>query len=154
MTIRELLQTEIWSKRTSRKILIGLGIVSVGFVIWFVADRELITPRERTVAKVALEQIEALQSFNQLSDGEYKTKYQLAEGTVDAASQRALTSRDKLIAATLFFYLGVIDFERSEERLKLKFPHYRNDGRRDLEIQEHLKDARSQLRQGLHKTLD
>jgi hypothetical protein len=55
MKIRELLQTEIWSKRTSRKILvvtgIVLGILALGIGSLYEVNERWLTPREKSLAK-------------------------------------------------------------------------------------------------------
>src|SRR5258708_2164631 len=104
MEIRELLQKEIWSKRTARKILIGFGIVAVGFVVLFAIDRYWITPPERNAAKAALAQIDALQNPNHMSDAEYDAEALQAKGKVDSAVQMAWTTRDEWIAKQLWWY--------------------------------------------------
>jgi hypothetical protein len=116
MNVRELLQKEIWSKKTSRKILIGFGIVVVGFCVWYALDRYWITPPERNAARVALAQIDALQKFNEMSDAEYDAGALQAKGKVDTAGQVAWTSRDEKIAAALEGYLGVTQVERSDQK--------------------------------------
>jgi hypothetical protein len=124
MNVRELLQTEIWSKRTSRKILIGLGIVVVllvvGFVVLNTLDERWITPPERKAGRAALAQIEVLQNFNQISDSEYDAGALQAKQGIDTAEQAAWTSQDKRIAFLLLGYFDSTDRKRSH--LKLKFP--------------------------------
>ena len=124
MTIREILQIEIWSKRTSRKILIGLGIVVVllvvGFVVLNALDERWITPPERKAGRAALAQIEVLQNFNQMSDSEYDAGALQAKQEIDTAEQAAWTSQDKRIAFLLLGYFDSTDRKRSH--LKLKFP--------------------------------
>jgi hypothetical protein len=124
MTIRGLLQKEIWSKRTSRKILIGLGIVVVllvvGFVLLNTLDERWITPPERRAGRAALAQIEVLQNFDQMSDSEYDAGPLQAKQEIDTAEQAAWTSQDKRIALLLLGYFGSTDSKRLH--LKLKFP--------------------------------
>jgi hypothetical protein len=124
MTIRELLQIEIWSKRTSRKILIGLGIVVVllviGFVGFNVLNERWITPSERKAGREALAQIEILQNFNRMSDSEYDAGALQAKQKIDTAEQVAWTAQDKRIAVMLLGYFASTDGNRSH--LKLGFP--------------------------------
>ncbi|SRR5260370_28687737 len=108
MEIRELLQTEIWSKRTSRKILIGIGVLFVGFVLWcavYVVDKRWMTPGEHTAVRAALTQIDALQNFDGMSDAEFDSGVLLAKRKVEDAEQAAWTSRDNwaVVAVSLYF---------------------------------------------------
>ena len=146
MKIRELLHKEIWSKRTSRKILIGFGIVVVGFVVWNALDGHWITPPERNAARAALAQIEVLQNSKEMSDAEYEEGTRRAKERVDTAEQAAWTSRDKLIAASLLGYLAVTDMQRSEQ----KSPHPRPNlfAARGREMSQIL------LEHSLHQALD
>jgi len=121
MKIRERLQKEIWSKRTSRKIFVGFGIVVIGFAVLFAVDEHWITPREHNAARAALAQIEVLQNSKEMSDAGYDEGARRAKERVVRAEQAALTSRDKLIAAALFGYLAATDLQRSEQ----KSPHPR-----------------------------
>jgi hypothetical protein len=116
MKIRELLQKEIWSKRTSRKILIGFGITVVVVVVLSAVDGHWITPPERHAARVALAQIDVLQNSKEMSDAEYDVGTRRAKESVDKAEHAAWTSRDKSIAVALFFYLAAKELQRSEQR--------------------------------------
>jgi hypothetical protein len=123
MTIREILQIEIWSKRTSRRILIGLGIVVVllvvGFIVLNALDERWITPQERKAGRAALAQIEVLQNFDQMSDSEYDAGAIQAKQKIDAAEQAAWTAQDKRIALMLFGYFASTDEKRSHRKFKL-----------------------------------
>jgi hypothetical protein len=150
MTIREILQIEIWSKRTSRKILIGLGIVVVLLVVGFVVLNALherwITPSERKAGRAALAQIEVLQNFNQMSDSEYDAGALQAKQEIDTAELAAWTAQDRRIALLLLGYFESTDVKRSH--LKLKFPAKRPE-------QEALDKQVFQFIKGvLHKALD
>ena len=108
MKIRELLQTEVWSNRTSQKIFVGLGIflgiVVAGYVLWSVVDRNWITPGERSTAKVALGKLDALQDVGFLNDKEFVVWAKLIARRVDDAHQAARTTRDRKIVAALMSY--------------------------------------------------
>src|ERR1700677_3065431 len=98
MNFRELLQIQIWSKRTTRKILVWFGIVFViGFLAlngWHFVELHWLTGGERNAAKAALAQIEALQDAGTLSDDEFALKAKQAEAKVKAAQDAAVTYRD------------------------------------------------------------
>jgi type II secretory pathway component PulM len=150
MTIRELLQIEIWSKRTTRKILIGFGIVAVGLVDWFAINKYWITPPERNAARAALAQIDLLQNFAQMDDAEYDTRVLKAKGNIDAAKEAAFTSRDEMIAAELGIYLLQIDVERSDQK-RIPSRYYPEQ---PLLVKKTLEMNRILLTFGLHRALD
>jgi hypothetical protein len=150
MEVRELLQKEIWSKRTSRKILIGFGItvvvVVVGFFVWNTLDERWITPSERNAGRAALAQIEVLQDFNEMSDAEYDAGALQAKQRIDSAEQAAWTSQDRRIAFLLLGYFDLTDGKRSY--LKFKLPAKRSE-------QELLDKQVLQFTKGvLHQALD
>jgi hypothetical protein len=68
MNLREILQIEIWSRRTTRRIFSILGYVAValliGLVIWFEVERHWLTKGERKTASTALRQIDGLSDAN------------------------------------------------------------------------------------------
>jgi ABC-type Na+ efflux pump permease subunit len=124
MKIRELLQYELWSKRTTRKILVGIGIVvavvALGLGAWSVVSRVWLTPEERRAARIALKQVDALQSTGSLSNEEYAKLDGQATKSVDDALQAALTRRDRAIARKLLIYETVTTLERFDaERAEL-----------------------------------
>jgi hypothetical protein len=150
MTIRDLLQIEIWSKRTSRKILIGFGLVIVGLVVLYVLDRYWITPAERKAGRVALVQIEVLQNSKEMSDAEYDAGDLRAKGSVETAKRAAFTSRDEMIAAELGIYLLQIDVERSDQK-RIPSRYYPEQ---PLMVKKTLEMNRILLTFGLHRALD
>jgi len=105
MKIREILQIEIWSKRTSRKILVGIGIVvsllTLGLFAWYEVECHWLTKGERIAASVALQRIDLLQGSDSLSDEEFKVRNDQVNSAVDAAEIAARTTKDELIAADL-----------------------------------------------------
>jgi hypothetical protein len=150
MNVRELLQKEIWSRRTSRKILIGFGItvvvVAVGFVVLNALDERWITPSERKAGRAALAQIEVLQNFNQMNDSEYDAGALQAKQKIDTAEQAAWTAQDKRIALMLLGYFESTDVKRSHK--KFKFPPERpEDEALNQQVFQFIKGV-------LHKALD
>jgi len=112
MKIRGLLQTGFWSKRTTRKILVGfgifLGVVVVGSVLWSVLDRNWITPGERNAARSALGTLDGLQDAGFLDDKEFVVWAKLAGRRVDDARKAARTTRDRKIVAEFMSYESTI----------------------------------------------
>jgi hypothetical protein len=128
MKIRELLQTELWSKRTSRKVLVGfgivLGVVIAGSVLWSVVDRNWITPGERSAARIALGKLDALQDAGLMNTKEFVVWAKLAGNKVDAARQVARTTRDRMIVAELMnFQSAVVANQAMAQRQVLAQQH-------------------------------
>jgi hypothetical protein len=124
MKIRELLRYELWSKRTTRKLLIGIGIVvavvAFGLGAWSVVSRIWLTPEERRAAKIALKQVDALQNTGSLSNEEYAKLDKQAGRSVEDALQAALTRRDRAVAMKLLIYQTATTLERfAAERAEL-----------------------------------
>jgi hypothetical protein len=167
MKIRELLQTELWSKQTTRKFLVWSGSV-LWFVfgvlaLWIGVEWYWLTPGERNAGRVALAQIDVLQSWDTLSDSDFNAADANAKGSLGVARQAAWTDRDKAIAGTLAVYLEMIEMDReSMQRSKsvLQLLQQRNSSLADSEKQ-HAEDRNFEnkkttllLRSGLHGELD
>jgi hypothetical protein len=122
MKIRELLQTEIWNRRTTRKILVGFGIVfgvaAIGLGILYAVEVNWLTAGERNAAKAALTQIDALQDAGPLSDAEFKVRQEQTDAKVKAAQDAAETLKDDSTQETLFWYLAAVELERSKVQFK------------------------------------
>ena len=105
MKIREILQIELWSKRTTRKILVGLGILVASsfivFWIWSKVELNWLTHGERVAAKAALKKIDELQSAGSLADAEYEKRRSEADAAIDTAERVAKTRKDTLIEMKL-----------------------------------------------------
>lgn len=105
MNVRKLLQTELWSKETSRKILVGVAIFTgalvVTYGIWYEVETHWSTDRERAAAKVALQRIDALQHADSLSNAEFKIRTDEVETALNAAEIAARTKKDELISIEL-----------------------------------------------------
>jgi uncharacterized protein HemX len=109
VNLREALQIEIWSKRTSRKILIIGGMVIALLLLAYGFGYEIeihwLTQGEHDTARAALQQIDALQDARSLSDEEFEILAKQAEAKVKAAEDSARTSRDEVVAMQLGVYL-------------------------------------------------
>jgi hypothetical protein len=163
MKIRELLQTEIWSKRTSRKILVGSGIVFglflVCFAVWYEAEIHWLTSGERDAARVALKEIDALQDADSLNDQEFRDRSELAEAKVKLAEEAAATYRDNFIQMKLGLYLVSVETERWKiERQKLvlqgRISQGEQHGQQDEAIESLLRDLKRRHQLELHEVLD
>jgi hypothetical protein len=159
MRVREFLQTELWSKETSRKIFIGFGIVVAGLIAWTAIEQHWLTPGERKAARVAMEQIDSLQNFESISKSDFAVKDGQAKQEVDVAQRAAWTERDKEFAIALSMYLNLteIDNEFLQRRLIMEQKHP-SLTQRDVKTAEDAakveKKARLFNRLFLHKALD
>jgi hypothetical protein len=162
MKIRELLQTEIWSKRTSRKILvvtgIVLGILALGIGSLYEVNERWLTPREKSLAKAAFAQIDALQDVASFSDEDFDAKSKDAEAKVKAAQQAAMTVRDEQIAFVLDGYRGEIEDERDnikmQKLMQERHVPIKSSGRSFEETLNTQVEVAKFLRSVLHRTLD
>ena len=120
MTLREVLQIELWSKQTTRKIVKTVGIcfamvvciVSIGFAL----ETLWINPLERSTAKVALSDVESLQGIDSTKEDEYKARKDKAEAATEGAQKAAWTWRDQNLSQALYGYLFLIEMEHDEPR--------------------------------------
>ena len=120
MTVREVLQKEIWSKETSRKILLVCGLLVTGILVWNQIQSKWLTPSERKAGRAALVEVDALQKSAEMSDEEYGAAYKRAEAKVDAADKAAWTGKDRSIAVLLSIDLMSIDWQRMDRKMILQ----------------------------------
>jgi hypothetical protein len=163
MKVRELLQTELWGKRTSRKILVGIvvvmGLFYGGAFVWNQVELHWLTTGERTAARSALWQIEALQNDGSLSDSEFDTRAKELQTQVKAAQDAAKTYRDHFVEMRLDSYLLSVMWERRKiEREHFATQGHPAPGKPDREFEEKI-DAtigswKFTDRLALHKELD
>ncbi len=118
MKIRELLHREIWSKRTSWKICVGIGVFW-GVVLIAVAAHDAIqqywlSPGERRAARTALMQIDALQDVGAVSDQDFDASEKQVEQRVKIASNAAWTMRDSEVSWALSACLLATRMERND----------------------------------------
>jgi hypothetical protein len=77
-----------------------------------------LTRGERSVARVALGQIEALRDCGSCSDQEFAAKDKQVTATVEMASEAASTDRDNSVSLGLLGYLSMVESEHQEPRMK------------------------------------
>ena len=158
MKVRELLQIELWSKRTSRKILVGIGIVLgigvVGFGALFAFERYWLTKGEQNAARTALVQIDALQNAGSISDEDFEARDKQAAQRVEVARQAVQTERDERVADALYAYLPGIETERGNVAMR-RLMQKRNVPIKDSErkLNEEIDSMGKQVTQFLHSVL-
>jgi hypothetical protein len=124
MNIRELLQIEIWSKRTTRGILKGFGISVVALLVAFVGLKGLgyvslhwLTSGEREAARGALSLIDSLQlQYAEGDQKEFDTRLQEARKATEISRQAAKTARDMQVYFDLSSYLLEVDLDQKALR--------------------------------------
>ena len=113
MKLRDLLQIELWSKKTTRKILVGLAAFVGLALAWMAVEQYWLTPGERRAGRQALAQIDGLQNVSRGDERQFQTKDKVAKNLVALAQESVWTTRDNVVAEALSTYL-----ERVEERKK------------------------------------
>jgi hypothetical protein len=174
MEIRELLQTEIWSKETSRKILariwkilvglkyVGMSLVVafLGFALWIFISTHWLTRGERKIGKITLAQVDALQNSDEMGDVEFLAGSKQAEENVKAAYVVAFTGRDRVTAFYLDIYLDelkhVRQYEKMREKLDYRSRYVRSDRSKELDgkIEGSNRDSIKLFGESLHQSLD
>ena len=160
MTLHELLQTELWSKKTTRKILIVLAAVVCVCLAWMAVEQHWLTPGERRAGRQALAQIDSLQEFGNLGNEVFEARVKETREQIDAANRAALTNRDRGVARTLGFYLDLtkIDQEETQKLQSLRQTAHSTLSFRDeefaIDAAASAKRARLLLRTELHAALD
>jgi hypothetical protein len=156
MKVRELLQTEVWSKRTSRNICWSfLGFVVVGLICAYAAERFWITPGVQNESRIALAGIDQLQNSDSLSDQDFGISVRQVEKEIDVVLGNARTDRDVGVTFQLSKYLQTVLLERMQAR-KEKTLEIKQDlqAKQSEAWHERLHSAGVQLRSELHKELD
>jgi hypothetical protein len=162
MKIRELLQIVILSKKTIRKILVVCGIAfAVLFLsagVLYEAEMHWLTPGERSTARAALVEINALQNAETMNGEEFDLAEKKAQQRFQAARDAKRTYRDQEVVAALSTYFILTTYRWDEARYELEFPVSSSeiDANRMSEIEHRQSDieTRKRLRSALHKELD
>ena len=159
MKFRELLQIEIWSKRTTRKILVGIGIVLAGYFAWAAIWEYWISPGERSAGKEALIQIETLQKLDPEAGKDFELGVQQARQKIETARAAAWTTRDSFLTLDLSMYLLTTEVDRKSPALREKLLQGKAssfDSRLRLieKLDSTNTESEAQLSARLHKELD
>ena len=122
MKIRELLRYEIWSKRTSRKLLVGSAVLfvslAVGFFAWYEIEIHWLTHAERNAVRGALIQIDSLESSDTMTWQGYEARSKQVEASVSAAKDAAITLRDNYVQMRLTLYMMGVESEKTDAIVK------------------------------------
>jgi len=108
MNVRELLQTEIWSKRTSRIIaLVVLLLCGIGLLWTYWA-----TPREKRLARVAITKVDSITDPEGISQEDFDARYAEAKSAAGDAKAAAITLRDRVVALVVAGYVSDLEHRR------------------------------------------
>jgi hypothetical protein len=159
MKVRELLQTELWSKRTTRRILVVLVVAVIAFGVVFTVEVKWTSAGERSAARLALAELDALRKFDSGNYEGFAKKTFQADKMIDAADQAAWTLRDERIVRELRSYSDWIQFTANvaeTRRIEKRVPGGKTDAD---QVQDQSTDAINgmvgELGSGtLHKVLD
>jgi hypothetical protein len=163
MKVRELLQFEIWSKETSRKILLGFGIVVVSLIGVFFIGYEIeihwLTAGERIAAKAALVQVEELENSRPMTREEFEARSKKVEASVELADHAVRTVKDQLVEMRLGLYLMSVEVERddalSRQLMQQRHLTYgRPETPDEVRMESMMRELKEQHRAALHKILD
>jgi hypothetical protein len=128
MNVRELLQTEIWSKESSRKILrrtwrivrplvVLSGVLVLLLAVVFAVEWFWLTSEERKAGRTALAEIEGMEQLERNRTGNFDAMNSKAKALVRVADQKAWTLRDRRTSNLLEIYRWGLETEH-EDRLR------------------------------------
>jgi hypothetical protein len=173
MKLRELLQHEIWSKETSRRILrpirrilkytaIVLGALGVLIAIAYGIERHWLTNGERTSGRIAFTKVEELEKLIDCNCDQFEAADGDAKAAVAAAEKKGRTLRDGSVAAYLSVYLMEIEQmqmdDLREAKLKLLMQERNSQWHSNPQLENESRSLQfkifGDLRSVLHKELD
>jgi hypothetical protein len=117
MNARELLHYELWSKRTTQKILVAFGVtftaLFLGFWGWQEVSRHWLTKGERTAAQIALQQVDEWRNVDAKSH-EFIPAGERTRKALGDAETAARTERDRRTV----FQLNICETTILEDRIR------------------------------------
>jgi hypothetical protein len=173
MNVRELLQIEIWSKETSRKILrrtwrilrpvaVVFGVLVLLLAVVFAVEWYWLTSGERQAGRTALAKIEELEKLEWNASDGFDAIDSQVKPSVTVAKLKAWTLRDRNASAMLELYLWELETEHEnrirESRLRLIAIERHQNWPSNPELEKEHRDSQAQIfssmRSYLHKQLD
>jgi hypothetical protein len=155
MTLRELLQIELWSKRTTVKIVVISAVALVlCFGSWRAYYRYWITLGVREHGGKALAQIDELQRLSASCDAGFKAKEESADRELKIADQKERTFRDITVLFQLMDYFESTRLKHlricNQDRfgaIEKRHPDLKN-------LDDQMLSSEDQLKRRLHSELD
>jgi hypothetical protein len=173
MTLREILQTELWSKQTTRKMLSGLwrvlkpvvvvlGSAAVLLLLVYEVESHWLTKGEREAGRVALERAEKLESLCYCRCEQFAATNEEAKKAIEDARSKAWTLRDRGLVDWLELYRWDVDMENGADMREARITKFQVERHLQLhpdpESEEKLRALSSEehriLRDELRKMLD
>ncbi|MFP5237109.1 MAG: hypothetical protein ACLGSD_14505 [Acidobacteriota bacterium] len=173
MTLREVLQIELWSKETSRRVFgpvgkilkraaVVLGVLAVSISVAYVVECNWITSGERKAGKQALAHIEELEKLARCDCAQFAGVDQQVKAYVDLADRKAWTIRDRGVAFQLFSYVVWIETihqdmlfeEQTRRETQARHLKWQSDPKFEAEQQKLNSEVLNLSRSALHKLLD
>src|SRR5579863_9010363 len=166
MNVRELLQTEIWSKETSRKILrrtwrivrpvaIVSGVLVLLLAVVFVVEWYWLTGGEREAGRTALAKIEELEQREKNQGSDFDVLNSQAKALVRVADHRAWTLRDQRTVSLLELYRWELETEHQNRLLESQIRQIEKERNLELpadqkyrELQERFRASQAQILSG------
>jgi hypothetical protein len=111
-TVREWMQTEVWSTRTSKKIVLsGLILLLVAFGVLLIFEHWS-NPWEHQAAKAMLKHAEMVRSAR---SEDFSREVEAAKASEDLAERRAWTNRDQQVEAVVSGVIVAAEICRKSE---------------------------------------
>jgi hypothetical protein len=173
VNVRELLQTEIWSKETSRRILRRIwriarpvfavtGVLVLLLGVAFAIEWYWMTSGERTAGRAALAKIEELERFEGNKNDGFDEANRQAKNLTIVADQKAWTLRDRNTAGLLEFYRWELESDHESRVREMEVKTLAAENHLELhsnpDLEKKLRDTQEQIhnsmRSSLHKELD
>jgi len=122
MTLRDVLQIEIWSKRTTRRLMSGFLVVfglwmlwGVGWAVW----GSWVTPFEKRAIRNALTETAKVRQFRGDESDAYRAQVAKARSAVEVCRKREISSYDEQIVWLVELDLdSALDDERAWQRIR------------------------------------
>jgi hypothetical protein len=137
---------------------IVLAVSALGLFAWYEVEVHWLTPGERSAAKAALVEIDALQNAETMNGEEFDLAEKKAQQRFQAVRDAQRTYRDMEVGAALSTYFILTTYRWDEARYELEFPISSSEidanRRSEIEHRQSNIEERKRLRSALHKELD
>jgi hypothetical protein len=173
MNFREILQIEIWSKRTTRKVvsglwrvlkpvMVGLGSAAVLLFVFYEVEARWLTSDERQAARAALAKAETLEPQRFCRCERFAAADAETKEAIEVAREKARTLRDNRVLGLLDLYRWQMVEESEDDLRYMQVEEFRVrrhiESPADQDFEEKRKNSMSNvfssLREVLHKELD
>jgi len=156
MKVHELLGYELWSKRTTWRILIASASVFVlGYGIWQGYERYWISSGVRESGRAAPAQIDELQELStSCENASFKANAESADREIRIADQKVHTLRDIDVMWQLTDYSWSVQMKHLRICTQSSIDRLEKSNSRLRDLDDRMLSREAQLRRKLHKELD